>query len=633
MAGIAAIYHLDHEPVQPDLVRRLRLAIAHRGPDGTSGRVDGSVGLAHAAFQTTPESMGERQPLVDEARGLRLVFDGRIDNREELVTALRGYATDGTPPSDAELVLRAYARWGEACPEHLLGDFAFAVWDQRNQRLFCARDIVGVKPFYYTTVGRTFACGSTVGTLLQVPGVRLEPNEGIVGEFLANAIRSQKDTLLSGIMRLPAAHALSVQPGRVRKWRYWDVDTTTSIRYPTNEQYQEHLLSLLENAVQCRLRGHVGAELSGGLDSSAVVAVAQSLLGKDRRLQSFSIVFPGMRCDETKFSAAVAAKCGLEANRSEPYLAEPSIYIEEARRHLDFPGYPNTHMSRSLKKLARQRGCSVLLTGCGGDEWFSGSLYRYADHVRRLQFVSLARQVQTDYGTLASRPALNSVLRFGLLPLVGGPIRRRLRALRHRDTTPPFVDPRLAARVHLKDRTGLRPSAHRFSDLAQRDVYGTLRSGEWSHANEVEERVTTTLGIEHRHPFFDRRLIEFAMAIPENQRWRDGLQKQVLRRSLRGRLPASVLDRRDKSEFSMVFDESFAQHGGDGLFDRLEIAQRGWVDGRRAREAYQQMFRQHTAAGTPDAPDVWHLWQVYGLELWHRALFSNNQRSPELPQP
>ena len=622
MAGIAAIYNLDDQPVQPELVPHLRAAIAHRGPDGTSGCIDGPVALAHAAFHTTPESVGEAQPLVDKARGLSIVFDGRIDNREEIAGAR-------CTASDADVVLQAYAQWEKECPAHLIGDFAFVIWDRPNRRLFCARDVVGVKPFYYTNSRETFACSSAVGALLAVPGVETKPNEGMVGEFLANSISSQEETLLSGILRLPAAHAMCVEPGGVRKWRYWDIDTARSIRYATDAEYQAHFLELFEEAVRCRLRGDVGAELSGGLDSSSVVTIANRLGDNSRPLETFSIVCPGMPCDESDFSAAVIEKLGVPATCTEPFLADASLYMEEAETHHAFPGYPNTHMSRPLKELAKTRGCSALLTGLGGDEWFSGNPYRYADHIRRGQLVTLAKEVHADYETVASRTVAADVLRFGLLPLVGRPIRRRLRALRPRRQAPHFLEPEFAARIGLQDRVRPPAAAHPFDSLAQGDLYSTLRNGAWTHGNEVEERATAALGLEHRHPFFDRRLIEFAMAIPGEQHWRNGVQKRVLRGAMGRSLPHAVANRHDKVEFSAVFTRSFLKHGGDGLFDRLEIAERGWLDHASARDAYK-MLNGRDSRDETGSPNVWHLWQIYGLELWHRALFSgartNNAR-------
>lgn len=160
MSGITGIYHLDGRPVDPALLRRMTDIIGHRGPDGAGYWLDGPVGLGHRMLHPTPESLRETQPLLDETGNLCLTLDGRVDNREELRTALEDKGTKLRTDTDAELVLQAYECWGEECPKKIIGDFVFVIWDGRMRQLFCARDPLGVKPFYYYTDGRTFLYGS-----------------------------------------------------------------------------------------------------------------------------------------------------------------------------------------------------------------------------------------------------------------------------------------------------------------------------------------------------------------------------------------------------------------------------------------------------------------------------------------
>jgi asparagine synthase (glutamine-hydrolysing) len=253
--------------------------IGHRGPDGAGYWLDGPVGLGHRMLHTTPESLQEQQPFPNETGNLCLTLDGRVDNRDELRVALEARGKKVRTDTDAEIVLRAYECWDEECPKHIIGDFAFVIWDRPNQRLFCARDPLGLRPFYYYSDDRTFLCGSEPRPLFEDPTTRREPNEGMIAEYLARAITDQEETLYRGVFRLPPAHVLSVQPGRLRKARYWDIDPVRKIRYRTDEEYAEHFSDIFKVAVRCRLRsqGPVGAYLSGGLDSSSVVGVVQSL--------------------------------------------------------------------------------------------------------------------------------------------------------------------------------------------------------------------------------------------------------------------------------------------------------------------------------------------------------------------
>src|SRR5262245_42090580 len=241
--------------------------IAHRGPDGTGQWVDGPVGFGHQMLSTTPESLHERQPLRDETGDLCLVLDGRVDNRSELKAALEARGARLHDDTDAELVLKSYVVWGEECPKHIIGDFAFAIWDGRKRQLFCARDFFGIKPFYYHIDDSTFRFGSEQHQILEDPAVRRRPNEGMIAEYLASAITNQEETLYQDIRRLPPAHVLIVRAGQVRKQCYWSPDFSKNIRYRTDEQYADHFLSIFKESIRCRLRsvGTVGIALSGGL--------------------------------------------------------------------------------------------------------------------------------------------------------------------------------------------------------------------------------------------------------------------------------------------------------------------------------------------------------------------------------
>lgn len=234
MSGIAAIYNLNGRPLERALLGRMTDVIAHRGPDGSGLFVDGAVGLSHQMLRTTPESLREEQPLADETGDLILTLDGRVDNRDELKAELNAKGLELRADTDAELVLRAYQAWGEECPQRIIGDFAFVIWDKRNQRFFCARDPMGIRPFYYYVDDRTFLCGSELRQILEHPTVRREPNEGMVGEYLSAVIVDTEETLYRGVFRLPGGHALLVQPGRVRKYRYWNVEPRESDIGPTN---------------------------------------------------------------------------------------------------------------------------------------------------------------------------------------------------------------------------------------------------------------------------------------------------------------------------------------------------------------------------------------------------------------
>ncbi len=209
MSGIAVIWNRDGRPVDGAQIVRMTELMKHRGPDGERHWRRGPVAIGHCALNTTPEALADQQPLIDEAAGLCITFDGRIDNREELKTLLDINGSDLISVSDPRLVLAAYRKWGEACVEHLLGDFAFAIWDERQRRLFCARDFLGVRPLFYALVGDTFVCASEVRTLFALPGLKREPNLAVLAARLLRQCIEFDDTLYLGVSRLPMAHCLT----------------------------------------------------------------------------------------------------------------------------------------------------------------------------------------------------------------------------------------------------------------------------------------------------------------------------------------------------------------------------------------------------------------------------------------
>ena len=568
MSGIAGIYDLDGRPVDPALLRRMTDVIAHRGPDGVGHWVNGPVGLGHCMLHTTPESLHEKQPLLDETGNLCLTLDGRVDNRDELRAALEAKGARLRTDTDAELVLRAYECWGEKSPEKILGDFAFVIWDERNRQLFCARDIFGLKPFYYHFDGLRFRWGSELPQLFVDLTVRREPNEGMIGEYLAWSITSQEETLYRDIFRLPPAHLLVIKCGRLTKVRYWNIDPAKQVRYRTDGEYADHFFEIFEEAVRCRMRsnGPVGSHLSGGLDSSSVVSVAQWLYREgvvaDRGFETFSLVFPGLRCDESAYIQTVVEKWGLRSNTTEPEALDSSYYEEQVRRYHDFPGLPNGGaLHHSLMAQAQGKGVRVLLTGDGGDQWLTGSQRHHADLLRQLRILAMIKQAVGDRKVFAYLgefpPSFFSLfLRDGLWPLLPASaqriIRRALRKGQFR--APEWMEPDFARRIHLSERLQKAEAADlQFSSFAQKHLAFYLISGWSSVGSEMAERCEAWFGLESRHPFLDRRVIEWVLALPEEQRWRQDQTKFVLRQAMQGLLPETVRQRRTKADFSDLF--------------------------------------------------------------------------------
>ncbi|HVN56522.1 MAG TPA: asparagine synthase-related protein [Anaerolineaceae bacterium] len=611
MSGLAGIYLLDGAPAHPQDLERMLALITHCGPDGAGRWFGGSIALGHQMLAATPESLLERQPLRDPTGQLVLVLDGRVDNRDDLCRALLAAGADPRVDTDAELVLQSYRAWGEACPARILGDFAFAIWDARRQSLFCARDYIGVRPFYYHFDGRRFLFGTLLRQILAFPGVPLAPNEGMIGECLCDRLTSRSETLYAAVMRLPPAHILTISPAGLKIAPYWDLDLAREIHYKTNTEYADHFRSLFDEAVRCRLRSSrkAGAYLSGGLDSSSVVCTVHHLAStgqvRVQGFETFSLVFPtDSECDESPFIQEIAGCVKVPENRLPPSPLDFDLFSRQARRHLDLPDTPNGVLQYPLRSLACQKGFGVLLTGLGGDQWLADNPYHYASLLGAGRLAEIRRQARFDgLGTL-------DLAREALPPLLSPPVRTGLRRLLGRNGIPAYIRPEFAGRVSLADRLNppVPATPTRPSGLARRGLWEVAVDGRLACSFEINARMEPGLPLEERHPFFDRRLVEFLVAIPEDQRRKGAWEKAVLRRAMRGRLPERVFFRRSKAQFLSILEAAVDQalrrrplHDWcAGLLD--------YIDPGRLPPCDQ--------AGPLPAGLLWPVWMVLSLALW-----------------
>ena len=641
MSGLAGIYNLNGRPADPILLRRMIRRAAHRGPDASDCWINGPVGMGHVMLQTTPESLYERQPWLDESGTICLTLDGRVDNREELILSLEAADFHLRTDTDAELLLRAYQRWGEHCPEHVVGDFALVVWDGPRRQLFCTRDILGLKPFYYCLHGSSFYWASEIPPLFEDEAVARRPNEAMIAEFLSGMVVTNTESVYEGISRLQPAHTLVVRTDRVVTRRYWTIDPHRRIEYSNDEDYAQHFYELFSTAVRCRLRSHkpIGLELSGGLDSSSIVSFLQAPSqthpkGHDR-LRTFSLVFPGLPCDERVFIDDVVAQGAFRAHHITPETPSLSDFVEDILHSYDFPDHPNGVMNAPLRAFAQQQGCRVLLTGSGGDEWLTGSFFHYADLLRNLKFRPLLHRLRADrqwYGEDLSSSLLSlPLVQFGLLPLIPQSYRNLGKRLLGRTNRPEWVSPTLWERAQIQERINLASYSPHGCGHAQQDLFGSTIHGGGIHGIELDERAASSFGLESRHPFNDRRLIEFALALPEEQRWRDG-SKFILRHALKGLLPRSVRGRTDKADFSCIFAHTLLKESTAAIFRSLSVASMGWVDGDRIWADYQSMASLYSQGNEDYRFHVSPLWMILGVELWWRTIFLGQSTAPS-PRP
>lgn len=314
MSGIAGVVYADGRPVAPETLAAMRAALTHSTPDASAQWVNGAVGLAQVTLWTTPESRTESFPLIETSNNLALVADARLDNRDELIPLLGLGDRPASKVGDGQLLLAAYRAWGERCAEHLLGDFAFAIWDETQHTLYCARDHLGIRPFYYFGSPQFFVFGSEINALLTLPNVPRRVNEIRVAEFLRLTESSdRRGTFYADIFRLPPGAWMTVRDGHCRTQSYWSLDPTYELPPASDEENDEQFRELFFESVRCRLRSAypVGTILSGGLDSAAVTCVADELLQSQSGspLHTFSAYFTGEDGhDERPFIEAIRAE-------------------------------------------------------------------------------------------------------------------------------------------------------------------------------------------------------------------------------------------------------------------------------------------------------------------------------------
>src|SRR5689334_7069514 len=313
MSAIGGVINFDGAPVGPDLQTQLSANLQSYGPDAGSEVCQNSVGVVYRAFHTNVESRRERQPLVDR-HGCILAWDGRLDNREELITLLRDELR--VDCSDSSIVVAAYHKWGVAFPQRIIGDFAFSLWDPISRTLLLARDPVGARLLFYYADKNRLIWASRLEPLLELPGIELEINDEYVAGYLSlppgEGLPPYKN-----IRGVPPAHLASPRDGKVVCRRFWGLDPDKEIRYQTDREYEEHFLALFSEALRTRLRadGPVWADLSGGLDSSSIVCVADEVMKggsvQARSLETVSAVFDeSSTSDERKFISVVEQRRG-----------------------------------------------------------------------------------------------------------------------------------------------------------------------------------------------------------------------------------------------------------------------------------------------------------------------------------
>ena len=613
MSAIVGQVNLDGQRVERPAISQMLEVLAHRGPNGRSIWCADRAGLGHALLR-----LDDDHPQLPLARGsVALTSDARLDNRLELRERL------GLQPrsTDPEIILAAYLRWGEDCAEHFLGDFAFAIWDGAASRLYCARDHFGVKPFYYALGRSSFRFASEIKALLPVVG-QPEVDDARIADFLVPMVSDNESTLYNGILRLPPHHTLTItQQHRVLR-SYWRLE---SRRISTRNDLPEKFREIFTSAVRCRLHGttQAGAMLSGGLDSSSISCVASRI--EQERLGTLSTL--SMTFDESpEWNERAFIEAVLKAGTFNPSFVPLDDYapFSDLRRSLRIqdgiffaPGPIGTRIYSS----AAARGLRILLDGHGGDEVVSQGYGRLFELAAAGRWLPLWREVR-PLAELYKKPAWRI---YGRYARRYGPTRHLVKLRRQvasrlrfersegRNSHSPhwcrFINEELVDSTELESRYSEQRRTEIESILDEQSQHlHTLTSPIQPYMLEILDRASAAAGVESRYPFWDKRLVEFCLALPAEQKLQNGTGRLILRRAMEGALPASVQWRRDKFDFSPPLVRGMLAHHRD-LMESIVYGDLGdvgrYVNLPVVSSAYERIQEHREKARSDDLNAVW----------------------------
>jgi asparagine synthase (glutamine-hydrolysing) len=619
MCGIAGIYHTDGEHPDGEVLLRMARCIAHRGPDGERFYSDGGLALAHRHLRIIDLSDAAMQPMANEDGSLQLVFNGEVYNYVELRPRLEAAGHVFTSRSDSEVILHAYEQWGDACLHRFNGMFAFALWDARRRRLFIARDRAGVKPLYYRWDGRTLVFASEIKALLMYPGIEARPNMAAIAEYMSAMYTTGEHTWFQDIKRLLPGHCLSLTPEGLVVTQWWDLPADEEEPGARSQAYYANAArALREDSVRLRLRSDVptGSHLSGGIDSSAIVALlSRQLEPQGERVRTFSGAFAeGDAYDERRYVRDVVERYHTVHREVVPAYTELPALLDRMIWHMDEPAAgPGILLQWAVCDLTRQSGVIVINGGQGGDEAWGGYFGYIPAYLRTL--AEQTRRYPRMAGLLAE--AVTIVRSPGMRGALVRALRRGRRG-------------RLSASASAGDWAGPQ-----FEDLQANEPMSQSSNGgrtalgramyydfKWylPALLQVEDRTSMAFSLESRAPLLDYRVLELAARVPSSLKLRGLDMKHILKEAVADLLPPAVLRRTDKMGMPTPIDMWF--RGPLGPWVRSELSPtRVEATGLFAPAYVQRMLAEH-AEGRADRSIE--LWKLLNVLTWWR-LFAEGE--------
>jgi asparagine synthase (glutamine-hydrolysing) len=622
MCGIAGLVSVAAGPQDDAVLDRMLGVLRHRGPDDSGCFSDGAAWLGHRRLSIIDLAHGH-QPMANEDSTVWIAYNGELFNhaslRPELERAGHRYQTN----CDTEAILHAYEQHGAECVRHFRGMFAFAVWDQRRRRLFCARDRLGIKPFYYYWDGRLFAFASEIKALLEHPSISADLEASLLPEYLAFGYTSGERTLFAGIRKLMPGHALTLEledgAAKLDMERYWDVPEQGPGERRPDEDWIRECRQRLEETVRMRLMSDVplGVFLSGGVDSSAITALVKRMASGP--VETFAVGYREAAFSELAYARQVAQHIGTDHREVTVSMQEFFEALPRLIWHEDEPiAWPSSVSLYFVSKLASER-VKVVLTGEGSDELFAG--------YSRYRFYLLNRRLAVAWRLLPAglrRRIRDWVAETRLLP---AGLRRKLRhtPVGQGDALESLYLDNFYSAFPASEQAGLLGSdqgdepyrsflgywnARTGASLVERMLYADQKT----YLVELlmkQDQMSMATSIESRVPFLDHPLVEFAARVPQALKIRGRTAKYILKRAVEDLLPAEIVHRR-KMGFPTPLREWLRRPEAAPLLERLEDTN-GLLAECLDRRAVAHLLERHKN-GWEDATD--RIWRLLNLQLW-----------------
>ncbi len=641
ICGIAAPKKMSLSIEEARLIR-MRDALTHRGPDEAGIFMNGSVGLGHRRLSIVDLS-GGKQPMTNEDGTIQIIFNGEIYNHRDLRPGLEARGHRYASASDTETIIHLYEERGARAVEELRGMFAFAIWDQNQQRLLLARDRLGVKPLYYhLTDDGVIYFASEIKALIEAGAVRPELNYNALADYAANRYTSGEETMFCGVKRLMPGHTLVWNEGQVKIERYWDVSFEKSEEQLSEAQYTEQFLELFNESVRLRLMADVplGMFLSGGIDSSAIVAAMSQMVREP--IKTFSVAFAEREANELGYARMVAQAFGTEHHEivvspEQFFDALPALVYQE-----DEPiAHPSSLPLYFVSKLASEH-VKVVLTGEGSDELLAG-YGKYRTTMLNLQFGRAYHQLTPQSLRLAIKKLIAGMSD-------GSPVKRKL--VRSFLSLAPNIEEiyfdnfsvfsRAMQPSLFTDETGERMQQSHPYKVSLEHLNGSnaeamldklLATDLKTYLHELlmkQDQMSMAASIESRVPFLDHKLVEFAARLPVKMKLKGLTTKYILRQAMRNQLPKEILTRK-KMGFPVPVG-AWLRGAFRHIVDDYVLSPRALQRGIFNADYVQNVVARHMSGENHDE----RLWALINFEIWQRRFIDGediNKNLGEIRQP